>query len=84
MDPPTALIERQASPDNDVNTEDDAPPRKQNDELDFDWLHEIGCGCDDSELPHHVSTPAQIDELMSGVERVLGSLPKPQLVTVAR
>ena len=52
--------------------------------IDFDWLHEIGSGCDDTELPHHVSAEYEIEELICAVEDVLGTLPKPKLITVAR
>ena len=53
-------------------------------EIDFDWLHEIGCTCDDTELPHHVSTPTQIQQLMVTAREFLTSLPKPTLITMSR
>ena len=52
--------------------------------MDFDWLHEIGSGCDDTELPHHVSSEHEIEDLICAVEDVLGTLPQPKLVTIAR
>ena len=53
-------------------------------EIDFDWLHEIGCGCDDTELPDHVSSEREMEDLVCGVEDVMGTLPEPRIITVAR
>ena len=56
------------------------PPK----ELDYNWIHEIGSGCDDTELPHHVSSQAEIISLIESVHELLLSLPKPSLITIAR
>ena len=52
--------------------------------VDYDWLHEAGCTCDDSELPHHISTKDEIKRLMQKVKFLLKNLPRPELVTIAR
>ena len=55
----------------------------------IDWLviHNAGCTCDDTDLPHHISDPREIQELLRQAvhlfERLL-SLNPPKMVTVAR
>ena len=51
-----------------------------------DWrlVHDAGCTWDDTELPHHVSTPGEIAGMLNATRRALGALPRPRLVTVAR
>ncbi len=58
--------------------------KSRTEEVDYDWLHEIGSACDDTELPHHVSSDEEIATLMRNVKTLLQSLPTPQLVTIAR
>lgn len=52
--------------------------------VDFALLHEAGCTCDDTELPHHVSSLSQISALVDISQDFLSHLPKPTLVTIAR
>ena len=85
MNPPEELIVQSAENESEMISAKASDEKVTTEaKLDFDWLHEIGCGCDDTELPHHVSTAEEIETLMRNVERVLGVLPKPKLVTVAR
>uniref|UniRef100_UPI00398EFD80 UPF0489 protein C5orf22 homolog n=1 Tax=Pristiophorus japonicus TaxID=55135 RepID=UPI00398EFD80 len=51
---------------------------------DYEMVHQAGLTCDYSELPHHVSTEAEIESLMSSVQRLLTDLPRPTLITLAR
>jgi len=53
--------------------------------VDFNWLHEIGCSCDDTELPEHFSSTQEISDLVAGVRLLLVSLPTPpRIITIAR
>ena len=52
--------------------------------IDYSLLHEGGCTCDDTELPHHISSNRQIAELVDCVQDVVSHLKKPTIVTVAR
>lgn len=52
--------------------------------IDYLMLHEAGCTCDDTELPHHVSTNSQIATLIDTVQDMLSYLTKPTIITVAR
>ncbi|XP_051872331.1 UPF0489 protein C5orf22 homolog isoform X2 [Pristis pectinata] len=51
---------------------------------DYEMVHQAGLTCDYSELPHHVSTEKEIDNLMSSVKQLLEALPRPTLITIAR
>ncbi|KAL3860815.1 hypothetical protein ACJMK2_010881 [Sinanodonta woodiana] len=51
---------------------------------DFDLLHEAGCTCDDTELPHYVSTESEILKLVDATQELLSHLPKPAIITIAR
>ncbi|XP_004605664.2 UPF0489 protein C5orf22 homolog [Sorex araneus] len=51
---------------------------------DYEMVHQAGLTCDYSELPHHVSTEQEIEHLVQSMCRLLRSLPKPTLVTIAR
>ncbi|ESO05615.1 hypothetical protein HELRODRAFT_132401, partial [Helobdella robusta] len=58
---------------------------KQNDPCyDFEWLHEIGTGIDDTNLPDHVSSEHEIDYLISYLEKLLIRLPEPLVVLISR
>ncbi|XP_045193254.2 UPF0489 protein C5orf22 homolog isoform X2 [Mercenaria mercenaria] len=52
--------------------------------IDYELLHEAGCTCDDTELPHHVSSNSQITSLVDTTQDMLSYLPKPTYITVAR
>ncbi|XP_052817687.1 UPF0489 protein C5orf22 homolog [Mya arenaria] len=52
--------------------------------VDYQLVNEAGCTCDDSELPHHVSSIPQIEGLVKCAQDFLACLPKPTIVTVAR
>jgi len=54
-------------------------------EVDWDLIHEAGQTFDDSELPHHVSSTAEIQAMIRQTEGLLNCLAKPPtVVTVAR
>lgn len=52
--------------------------------IDWDLVHCAGCTCDDTELPHHVSSNIEIDGLLERFENLAGRLPRPNMITVAR
>ncbi|XP_022246274.1 UPF0489 protein C5orf22 homolog isoform X2 [Limulus polyphemus] len=52
--------------------------------IDLELLHDAGCTCDDTELPHHVSSREEIRHLLEKTTDFLKSLPRPSLVTIAR
>lgn len=54
------------------------------DDVDYILVHDAGCTCDDTELPHHISTDAQIDSLMQHADTIFSCLPQPTIVTIAR
>ncbi|CAE1177156.1 UPF0489 protein C5orf22 homolog [Acanthosepion pharaonis] len=54
------------------------------DDVDYILVHDAGCTCDDTELPHHISTDAQIDILMQHTGTILSCLPQPTIITIAR
>ena len=54
------------------------------DSIDYVWLHEIGTGIDDNLLPDHVSTDAEIVDLVAAVKSYLQNLPCPVAITIAR
>ncbi len=59
--------------------------KNSKDPVDFEWLHEIGTGTDDTELPHHVSTETEISLFMRSTQRMLQEIKVcPDLVTIAR
>ncbi|XP_034267831.1 UPF0489 protein C5orf22 homolog isoform X3 [Pantherophis guttatus] len=51
---------------------------------DYEMVHQAGLTCDYSEIPHHVSTEEEIESFVQTIQHLLGSLPKPTLVTIAR
>lgn len=54
------------------------------DQIDLLWLHEVGSGCDDTELPHHVTQRSEIKAMVNDLELCLKALPRPAVVTIAR
>ena len=59
--------------------------RQRDKSVNFNWLHEVGSSCDDTELPDHVSSAEEIGDLVVAVKRFLVSLPNPPcIITVAR
>lgn len=56
--------------------------------IDWDIVHNAGCTCDDTELPHHISSPEEIAGMMSelrvNLEGWVSDFDKPLAVTVAR
>ncbi|XP_070211010.1 UPF0489 protein C5orf22-like isoform X2 [Littorina saxatilis] len=58
--------------------------KHQSGPVDFEMLYRAGCTFDGTALPHHVSSPQQIQWLMDTTAAVLKSLPKPTIVTVSR
>ncbi|KAF3422436.1 hypothetical protein E2986_08609 [Frieseomelitta varia] len=55
-------------------------------EIDWKIIHDAGCTRDDTDLPHHVTAPNDLDRLISGTFRsFLTALPvPPTIVTIAR
>lgn len=54
---------------------------------DIDWhlVHDAGCTCDDSELPHHVSSEEELEVLFDSFETFVELMKKnPVIVTVSR
>ncbi|KAL8182629.1 UNVERIFIED_CONTAM: hypothetical protein K2H54_058879 [Gekko kuhli] len=50
----------------------------------YELVHQAGLTCDYSEIPHHVSTEEEIEDLIEAVTHLLRRLPKPTLLTIAR
>lgn len=56
-------------------------------EEEIDWLlvHDAGCTCDDTDLPNHVSTKEEIDEMLECFENFLEVLVQaPVIITISR
>ncbi len=53
--------------------------------VDWTLVHDAGCTWDDTELPHHVSSPEEVAGLLADTRRLVAKLPRlPAMVTVAR
>ncbi|XP_048759024.2 UPF0489 protein C5orf22 homolog [Ostrea edulis] len=64
--------------------EDLKSSRTNDDPVNFDLLHEAGCTCDDTELPHHVSSQEEITLLVDATQDFLCHLKRPTIITMAR
>ena len=55
-------------------------------DIDWDIIHNAGCTIDDTELPHHETSKADIDRFIEGPFRsFLTALPtNPTIITIAR
>lgn len=56
-------------------------------EKNIDWLlvHDAGCTCDDTDLPHHVSDEEDLQIMFEAFKNFLKILPKPpKIITVSR
>nr|XP_022343654.1 UPF0489 protein C5orf22 homolog [Crassostrea virginica] len=58
--------------------------RTDDDPVNFDLLHEAGCTCDDTELPHHVSSQEEITLLVDATQEFLSHIKRPTIITMAR
>lgn len=52
--------------------------------IDYTLIHEGGCTCDDTELPHHISSNTQISLLVDCVQDIISHFKKPTVITAAR
>nr|XP_022912530.1 UPF0489 protein C5orf22 homolog isoform X1 [Onthophagus taurus] len=56
-----------------------------NDKVDFDIVHDAGCTCDDTDLPHHVSDKDDLETMIGAFEKFLNLLSfPPTLITMSR
>ncbi|XP_060529652.1 UPF0489 protein C5orf22 homolog [Cylas formicarius] len=54
-------------------------------EILWDLVHDSGCTCDDSELPHHVSSETELEIMFRAFRNFLEALPTaPVIVTISR
>ncbi|KAF5276548.1 hypothetical protein FQR65_LT03978 [Abscondita terminalis] len=56
-------------------------------EGDIDWelIHDAGCTCDNTELPHHVSTEEELNVMFDAFKRFLDNLTyPPTVITISR
>ncbi|KAJ9588402.1 hypothetical protein L9F63_018214, partial [Diploptera punctata] len=55
-------------------------------QVDWELVHEAGCTCDDTELPHHVTSRDDINTLVAtSFTGLLRSLPgPPTIITISR
>ncbi|GAB1599578.1 hypothetical protein Ahia01_000235100, partial [Argonauta hians] len=72
------------SPSSSSLTAASTPPPPPPPPLDYLLVHDAGCTCDDTDLPHHRSTVQQIEQLLQCTDTLLSHLPRPAVVTIAR
>jgi len=55
-------------------------------QIDWTLVHDAGCTCDDTELPHHVTSRDDIEKLITtSFTGLLSSLPgPPTIITISR
>ncbi|KAJ8970098.1 hypothetical protein NQ314_001388 [Rhamnusium bicolor] len=54
-------------------------------DIDWELIHDAGCTCDDSELPHHVSTMEELDIMFASFKDFLEILNRcPVVITMSR
>lgn len=57
----------------------------EEDEIDWELVHDAGCTCDNSELPQHVSTKAELEVMFESFKHFLEALPSvPTIITISR
>ncbi|XP_067133761.1 UPF0489 protein C5orf22 homolog [Centruroides vittatus] len=58
--------------------------RKEKINIDYNLLHDAGCTCDVSPLPHYVTSIDDIRHLVRKTGNILYQLPKPAIITISR
>lgn len=54
-------------------------------EVDWELVHDAGCTCDDTELPHHISTKEELEMMFISFKTMLDLLPyAPTVITISR
>lgn len=54
-------------------------------EIDWELVHDAGCTCDDSELPHHISSKVELEIMFRSFKCFLDLLPHPPtIITISR
>lgn len=54
-------------------------------DVDWELVHDAGCTCDNTELPHHVSSEEELDIMFESFKNFLDTLPcPPTVITISR